>query len=89
MKSELQQSAFISSILEHEPTDKVYIRKEDERVGGYRNGPAQQFQSFLKQMIGSSKVQYKYHEAEMMDIDNVKPLTLIPTDRIHRKREYQ
>lgn len=34
-------------------------------------------------------MQYKYHEAEMMDIDKVRPhITLVPTDVLYRKREY-
>ena len=40
LRSDLKQSAWISEILKNEPLDKVYIRKEDPRVGGYRAGPS-------------------------------------------------
>ena len=37
--SELDQSRWISEIIRNEPISKVYIRREDFRVGGYRADP--------------------------------------------------
>ena len=89
-QADLQQSDWISSILRDEPLDSLYIRREDPRVDPkHRLRPFSPIRSFQKQRIGPSKVQLKYHEAEMMDIDQVKPwLTLAPTEEMFRKREH-
>ena len=59
-------------------------------MGGYRYAPLKLVKSFQKQRCGAAKWQFKYHEAEMMDLDQVRPrLTLIPTAKNHRKREHQ
>jgi len=87
--SDLAQSQWITEVLAAEPHENVYLRREDPRVGGYRFGPYKLVKSFQKQRLHGSKVQFKYHEAEMMDIDCVKPrLTLVPTLPVFRKREY-
>ena len=40
-KADVTESKWISDILANEPMDKVYIKREDSRVGGYRAGPPQ------------------------------------------------
>ena len=65
---ELNQSKFISEMLKNDPLDKVYIKKEDNRCG-QRFKPLQLIRSFQKQRVTRTKVQFKYHEAEMMDLD--------------------
>ena len=76
-------------MIKDEPAEKIYVRSEDFRVGGYRYAPLKLIKSFQKQRIAGTKWQCKYHEAEMMDLDEIKPrLTLIPTTKLHRKREY-
>ena len=89
VRSDVAQSSWISDILKNEPTDKLWVRREDPRVGGCYVAPAQMNKSFQKQRIFGTKVQYKYHEAEMNDLDTVRPLKLTPTDKIFAKREYK
>ena len=86
---DISQSPLIERILRDEPAEKIYFRREDFRVGGYRYAPLKLVKSFQKQRCGAAKWQFKYHEAEMMDLDQVRPrLTLIPTAKNHRKREH-
>ena len=48
-RSDLHESQWITDILEEEPFEKLYSRREDFRVGGYRNGPFKLIKSFQKQ----------------------------------------
>ena len=53
--ADVANAPWIEQVIKDEPAEKIYVRSEDFRVGGYRYAPLKLIKSFQKQRIAGTK----------------------------------